>query len=160
LKAGELVGKLDPYTLHKLKEDEDAWIGANFSGGIFPVTDRPTDEQLQAEKETRMKLFPGTKYDEYNSPEYGWIKEKQAQQKPETLECVSEGLLYMEEANGFASSFLQQVENLQTDTVGSETLQDYFQESLLDADLQQQFVNLQGTNPSIIHAAEPKPTTD
>jgi hypothetical protein len=115
-----------------------------------------TEEQTQAEKDTRMKLFPGTKYDTYNNPEYGWIKQKTAQQTCETLECVSEGLLYMEESNGFASAFLPTSINLQTDTVGSETLQDYFQESLLDADLQQQFVNLQGTNPSIIHSVEVK----
>ena len=131
-------------------------------GGVyFSNPDLPTAEQLQAEKDTRMKLFPGTNtHHRYVSDDPDWIKQKTAQQTCETLECVSDGLLYMDEASGFASAFMPTAINLQTDTVGSESLQDYFQESLLDADLQQQFVNLQGTNPSIIHTVETKqPTT-
>jgi hypothetical protein len=116
-----------------------------------------TPEQAIAEKETRMKLFPGTKYDEYNLPQYEWVKEKASSQTIETLEGVSEGLLYMESDTTVCAQFMDAFEPKKRESYGS--FEAMFQESLLDTDLAQQFVNLQGTNPSIIHTAEPASKT-
>jgi hypothetical protein len=102
----------------------------------------PTQEQLQAERTVRNQLFPGTKLDKFGQYTYDWLKDKEKIQTIDTLEGISDGLLYMESESTPAAQFQEAFdEKTKREPYGSfETM---FQENLLDGDLEAQFANLQ-----------------
>jgi hypothetical protein len=138
LKAGELVGI---HTIAKVLhtrtiEDEDDFVFSG--GGIFPQTDRPTTEQLDAEQRVRQTLFA--------QPQCSILDKFQG---------TSEGLLCTEQ-DTVCASFQDAFEPKKRNSYGS--FEAMFQETLLEGDLESQFATLQNSVCPIVGGCEYNPT--